>query len=184
MTVYDELQELYDELPTVECKGLCWNSCGPIDMSDAERSRIVDLGVEIPLFTSERSERWAANGKGDLYCPALSFKAREGGMGCTVYEARPLICRLWGVGVGELACPYGCEVTGRVDNAEANRFIMRSMKIGGNEAGGDMEAAEQMMNTLMADPEHRALMERFMAGDRSVLPQIETAVQNYRRSHA
>jgi hypothetical protein len=184
MTVYDELQALYDELPTVACKGLCWNSCGPIDMSDAERSRIVDLGVEIQVFTPERAAAWAADAKGELYCSALSFNAHEGGMGCTVYEARPLICRLWGVGVGDLACPYGCEVTGRLDNAEANRFIMRSMKIGGRAEFGDMEAAEQMMDALMADPEHRVLMERFMAGDKSVLPRLQTSIENYHRSRA
>ena len=38
------LEALYSELPSLECRGLCWHSCGPVDMSITERERIADLG--------------------------------------------------------------------------------------------------------------------------------------------
>lgn len=172
-----ELEALYAELPTIECKGLCQNSCGPIDMSDAERKRIVDLGMEIPLFTHERSQAWANGAK--LYCPALSF-GTEVGFGCSVYEARPLICRVWGLGEGELACPHGCEPSQRLTNGDVMRLVMRAMQIGGKAELPDLETQE-VIARLMEDPEHQALIERLMQGDKSVLPQIQTDIENMRR---
>ena len=175
MTALDEIRKLYDELPDVNCKGLCWNSCGPIDMSEAERQRIVDLGVDIPRFTPERGEAWANGAK--LYCPALSFKARDGGVGCAVYRDRPLICRVWGVGEDDLACPHGCETTGIVDHVELTRLLARTFELGGHpDYGSDMGD----MVAYYEVPEHTALLERLMKGDRSALPEIETSIRKWK----
>lgn len=179
MDVIAHLEMVYASLPDINCKGLCWNSCGPIDMSDAERERIVNLGVEIPLFTEDRARRWAANGKGDLYCPALSFGAHEGGMGCTVYEVRPLICRVWGLGEDDMKCPHGCERTGSLTHPEIYRLIAETFTIGGH-ADMDMEQGMAVMEALMNDPEAADLVARMMAGDMSVAPEIETAVRKLR----
>nr|BFE85808.1 hypothetical protein GCM10020093_084090 [Planobispora longispora] len=40
--------ELYAQVPDVGCKGLCSDSCGPIDMHPYERARIRRAGVQIP----------------------------------------------------------------------------------------------------------------------------------------
>ena len=45
------LDALYAELPHLECRGLCWHSCGPIDMSHTERDRIAELLAAHPLVT-------------------------------------------------------------------------------------------------------------------------------------
>lgn len=173
----DQFQALYDGLPKVACKGLCWNSCGPIDMSDAERKRIVDLGVEIPTFTRDAHLRWSAGEK--LYCPALKWGAGpNGSVGCTVYEARPMICRVWGVGEDDLSCPHGCETTGTLTHAEVFDLIMRTYKIGGH--GGDMDAAERIILDLMSDPKHEALIKRYMNGDESVIPQLLVLIEERR----
>lgn len=176
-SVIKHLERVYASLPSINCKGLCWNSCGPIDMSDVERQRIVDLGVDIPLFTEERSHRWGDNEKGELYCPALSFGAHEGGgMGCTVHEVRPLICRVWGLGEDDMACPHGCERTGSLTHPEIYRLLAETMTLGGHP---DMDMARGMatMEALLNDPECADLVARMMAGDMSVAPEIETAVR-------
>lgn len=73
--VYAQLDALYAELPKLECRGKCQDSCGPIDMGLAERQRIAEQGVKIPPLSSP--------------CPALTFLGT-----CGVYEVRPLICFL------------------------------------------------------------------------------------------
>ena len=96
-----ELKALYARLPEVACKGLCADSCGPIDMSPLERQQLRLQGVRIPLPQEALRQLRQV---GDYSCPAL----REGR--CTVHEQRPAICRMWGT-VVSLACPHGCTVS-------------------------------------------------------------------------
>jgi hypothetical protein len=94
-----DLEALYAQLPTLECKGLCTDCCGPIDMSPLERTRLKEIGVRIPLpiVALETVKR-----EGNYDCTAL-----VDGL-CSVYERRPSICRLWGV-VESIPCPHGCK---------------------------------------------------------------------------
>lgn len=172
MTALDEIHKIYDSLPTIDCKGLCWNSCGPIDMSDAERARTVELGANIQVFTEERSQAWARDER--LYCSALSFNTQGGRIGCSIYEDRPLICRIWGLSEGDLACPNGCEPTRRMPPEEVFELLMKSYKIGGH--GGDLADGEAAIAELMDDPELRPLLTRFLQGDRSVENALRDAV--------
>lgn len=163
------LEELYAQLPTVECQGLCWNSCGPISMSGVERRRIEAVGVTIEPFTHERSVAW--NNDEPLHCAALKLHR------CTVYEVRPLICRAYGVGRGELACRWGCTVTGtRLKHAEFLALIMQSFKIGGRDDSleDDLDLDEAMV--LMTDPVVASLMARYTNGERHLAAQIQDAI--------
>lgn len=84
------LLEIYANLPRLECKGLCSRSCGPINFSLKERAAMeANLGHSIGVVSE------------DFTCPALIYGQ------CSVYENRPLICRLWGA-VEEMRCPFGC----------------------------------------------------------------------------
>jgi len=117
----DSLDRIYRAVPTVACKGLCSESCGPIAMSADEHRRIADSGIDIPtpmqLLESD-----------DPTCPALADGR------CTVYGARPLICRLWGA-VESMPCPHGCEVApGLLMDAGAQALIGRSLNFGGPHA--------------------------------------------------
>lgn len=164
-TALSAVRELYANLPTTDCKGLCWNSCGPIDMSQAERSRLADLGVDIPVFTHESAERWA-NGE-PLHCPALNSFGR-----CDVYDDRPLICRMWGV-TESMPCTYGCAATpGLLPDLEAMQLIHESLARGGSDLPVSSGSAATL-RALMADPDCGPLMKRFLAGDRAALPEVE-----------
>ena len=112
----DSLERIYRAIPTVACKGLCAESCGPIDMSPTERRRIEDRGVDIPTPATYFANK-------DSECAALVDNR------CSVYTDRPLICRLWGA-VESMPCPHGCEVTpGLLMDAGAHTLIARTLKL-------------------------------------------------------
>lgn len=113
-----QLDRLYKELPTIDCRRECSSSCGPINMSRVEWARIVKkLGYE-PRMSLPQTNAEAAK-PGALECPML-----RGGI-CSVYHIRPLICRLWGVAEG-LECPWGCTPEpGYLTKLEAFDFLLR-----------------------------------------------------------
>ena len=157
--VIAELEALYATLPTVECVGLCWNSCGPVDMTIAERERIAERGVEIVPFSSERAQRWAAGEP--LHCAALNHMRR-----CSIYDIRPLICRIYGVARGELACRHGCEVSGpRLKLEDVLELQTRAFLIGGDlreTNWGDIDPR------VFRDPDVTKYLIMWMRGDRSI----------------
>lgn len=134
-----ELDELYAQLPTIECQGFCWDSCGPIDMAGAERARIARAGVNIPQGSFTRD--------GPSLCPALTMLHQ-----CSVYEIRPLICRLWGLS-RRLRCNYGCKPSRQLSEPEMYELIARAYDI----SGQPQEAAMARAATL---PENQELLRR------------------------
>jgi uncharacterized protein len=80
----ERIDSIYAKLPKLDCKGLCQECCGPINMSRLEWHRIVRrLGFD-PEPTQDQIN--------DLRCPMLTTQGK-----CSVYGIRPLICRLWGI---------------------------------------------------------------------------------------
>jgi Fe-S-cluster containining protein len=121
--VSDSLERIYRSVPHVACKKLCAAYCGPVEMSVEERRRIEARGVIIPPIPEAVQQ--IIGGERTADCPAL-VDGR-----CSVYEDRPLICRLWGA-VESLPCPYGCEVTpGLLMDDGAQSLIIRSLTAGG-----------------------------------------------------
>lgn len=107
------LDTLYATLPTIECKGLCQKSCGPIELTQDENRRIKEKsGSDISVDE-------------EFTCTML----KEGR--CTVYDVRPAICRMFGVSEG-LECPYGCKPSRYLSREEGFRFLNKIMKATGN----------------------------------------------------
>lgn len=77
-------KELYAEIPKMKCNN-CHECCGLVPFSDWELSQI------------DKPKPYT-----DINCPYLSI------LGCTIYENRPFMCRLFGT-VEDLQCPYGCK---------------------------------------------------------------------------
>ena len=96
------LSGLYARLPVMHCKGKCADSCGPIGMSKAEYDALRSLvGERIQAITLDTGEILLTNYDKELHCPLLANGK------CSVYENRPMICRLWGM-VKKMRCPHGC----------------------------------------------------------------------------
>ncbi len=91
-------------IPDMTCKAGCHDCCGAPPFSHREQRKV--------CFASQaRDIRWqnigngaaVPIGKNGLDCPFL------GSEGCTIYENRPTICRLFGhVDHPRMMCPHGC----------------------------------------------------------------------------
>lgn len=105
---YKKLDALYKQIPEVECKGLCHESCTIVPASKLERKRVKDhLGKDIFRPTTDpdglHSKLIEIVQEGKVKdCAAL----KEGR--CTIYSIRPAICRIFGAATN-LECPYGCK---------------------------------------------------------------------------
>jgi Fe-S-cluster containining protein len=124
------LAELYDQVPELDCKGLCYTACGIIECSTREHERIKQVGgVQIPTM----AEFLARDRAGEtITCPALSAVGR-----CTVYEVRPMICRVWGSAEG-MPCPYGCmpkDGAALLTDPEAYELLGDAIEAGGASDG-------------------------------------------------
>lgn len=112
------------KVPSIECKGLCVDSCGPIIMSGLEADRIDK-----------------ENGRTITYDPD-TLKCSELADGrCGIYDDRPLICRMWGV-AEEMPCVFGC-VPERTLSREEGRALLESLNV---RSDGRTVATEPEMN--------------------------------------
>ena len=101
-----KIAALYRRLPKLECKGLCAESCGVVPLYPAEARRIA-----------------IATGKKVDHDETLTCKLLENGR-CTIYEHRPLLCRLFGM-VKKMRCPHGCVPERWLSDQEAWKMMER-----------------------------------------------------------
>jgi len=106
------LAAIYAKVPKLVCRGLCSESCGPIAASQLEVARLEHASGKKLSVDSE------------LTCSALS------GGRCSAYEARPLICRLFGT-VRGMRCPHGCAPEHWLSDGKAKRLLKQSVAVGG-----------------------------------------------------
>lgn len=135
---YAALDDLYSQLPPLECKGRCHDACTIIDMPELERQRIAEAGVRIPLplYPLRRAFK---DGKIPR-CPALGPLNT-----CTVYQVRPFICRAFGMTVtnrhtpsaGPMMCDYGCIPDGVLSHAEFVRIMLAIERLSAEITGVD-----------------------------------------------
>lgn len=104
------LEDLYAELPTIDCIGLCADNCTAIWMTRVEWDR-VRKRMKGPL----EPRGWV--------CPAL----RKGR--CTVHIARPMVCRLWGA-TEFSPCKHGCKPSRVLTNEEEQDYMRRASELG------------------------------------------------------
>lgn len=141
------LHQMYQQVPAMDCVGRCHHACTTgINMSEAERATIAHTtGVHIPADKTSGS------------CPALG-PAKT----CTVYEVRPLICRLWGT-TAPLQCPYGCRPKPGYLSVELMiEMMLTSMEIGGGIPRTDIADTRTV---LAADPRVVPLVAAMISGN-------------------
>ena len=92
---------IYREIPvTPGCKIGCNDCCGPVPWSANELSQ-----VTMPIT----AVKIAVGSKTVWMDPATEMCPMLGPKGCTVYDRRPFMCRLFAAAdVSRLKCPHGC----------------------------------------------------------------------------
>jgi Fe-S-cluster containining protein len=107
---------IYDKIPTFTCKAGCGVCCGVVPWS-AEEYAAVASRLPAGATTEEiEGKIYPIRADGSLTCPFFDG-------GCTVYEDRPFMCRLFGTSRDPLLrCPVGCEPKRMLTSARARRL--------------------------------------------------------------
>lgn len=100
-----QIDAIYAKVPSFDCKQGCSDCCGPIMMSKLEWSRITDRlvnGAPPPSEVQNFGDKVLIS-TASLTCPLLKHGR------CSVYEIRPMICRIFGASEDAmLKCGHGC----------------------------------------------------------------------------
>lgn len=107
------LDDIWDSIPEVTCKGLCQSVCGPIAYSAIEGDEISSSGYNLPAVRSHPEY-------GALTCSHLTDQGC-----CAIHEVRPLVCRLFGA-VRALKCPHGCKPEGGYLSDQDARMLLHT----------------------------------------------------------
>jgi hypothetical protein len=128
---YQALQRLYAQLPGIGCQRKCQKACGPIALTRLELHQLLRFNPRLDV-SRIKGKTEGGYSLGLLYlivgaengtCPFL----KDGS--CSVYEHRPLICRLWG-STQVLVCPFGCQPERVLSEEEAFRFAREAIRLG------------------------------------------------------
>lgn len=120
----EKLAALYEQVPKMlDCKGKCADSCGPIECSVRERDKIERASgrkLEVIGASPEMAHRSDC-----LNCSMLTPMGL-----CSVYEDRPMICRLFGT-TEQMRCEHGCVPERWLSDDECLDLLLESFRIGG-----------------------------------------------------
>jgi Fe-S-cluster containining protein len=107
--------------PSFECKPGCHGCCGIVPFSTSEKNKVAALR---PLEQWEpfMNSSWVpASALMTMTCPFL------GKDGCSIYEDRPMVCRLFGaVDHPNMKCPMGCGPKRLMTDAQSREMIARA----------------------------------------------------------
>lgn len=120
MSKIKKLQAIYKQIPDIECKGLCHQSCTIVPAAKIEIKRAKErMGGKNPF-----NPMYAVKGlreKVPVVPSCIALKDKK----CSIYLARPAICRLYGVAEG-LECPFGCVPKKKITRQEAHDIIRKT----------------------------------------------------------
>jgi uncharacterized protein len=112
-----DLRELYSAVPAVACKGLCHDQCTIVPIAPAERAAIeAHTGRRVKTLPTVEPPVMRPADDG-LTCRYLKRER------CSIYEVRPMICRLYGAAAG-LECPHGCRPLAGLLSREVVRELL------------------------------------------------------------
>lgn len=110
------IRRIYREVPSVDCKGLCWEACSYAPAQAVEVEHLCRVA-------GNHAHRPSPDGR----CPFLDSENR-----CSGYAARPLICRLYGA-VRKMECPHGCRpAKGFLSPAKERELVLRLLDLDDN----------------------------------------------------
>jgi len=120
----ERLRELWALIPTVECRGYCWNNCTQFQITKLEREIIErDHGITIEPRDPDRDGLGEPN-----LCNAFDAETGQ----CLCHADRPGLCRILGT-TESLPCAWKCKVKGKPLTHLETAKIMREIEaLGGS----------------------------------------------------
>ncbi len=116
----EKLDKIYRKLPKLNCKGKCTDSCSLIKVAELERKRIKDFLGHDPFIQSDKFLETVMSLKPEEWKCSLLKEGK-----CSIYNMRPLICRLFGL-VEKMACPFGCVPERWLSDEEAREYLTKA----------------------------------------------------------
>lgn len=114
------LREVWDSMPSIECKGLCWESCSTVPVFPVELKLLTEHAGRELATTDLSYAGGRAVGLGEFMKPCPFLVMRR----CTARDVRPTVCRAFGV-VDGMQCPHGCKPTKFITNKQQFRLFAR-----------------------------------------------------------
>lgn len=127
-----KLQALYDQVPATECSGACHGACCFVPVSNHEKARMEQLTGKkfetVDAHEVDPVQRFGPDNRplARYRCSMLTEDGR-----CSVYEDRPMVCRLFGAAEGIECFVAGCECKKPLKLADGMALLNESMRIGG-----------------------------------------------------
>jgi Fe-S-cluster containining protein len=121
------LNEIYDSLPSVECKGLCWTTCSFINITPIEEVNIETATgkpvetILVPMIAGDGMTPMIKPTEAEK-CPYLQLNR------CSIYAQRPLICRIFGTAEG-LRCRHGCKPSRVISDKDVSKILKQLVKL-------------------------------------------------------
>jgi Fe-S-cluster containining protein len=143
-----EIEALYASIPSVDCKGLCFDSCGPVVSTLAEEDLLRAKGIRPP------------HPRFDLQCSKLTSGNR-----CSIHPDRPAICRLYGVVKGYqdvMACQFGCVPERWLTQEECDAILARLWAMEGDTGERVGGALRAMAQNIGLNPLHRGMAAHYL----------------------
>jgi len=111
------LNKIYKRIPTLKCPPGCSACCGPVPLCNKEASVLREHFKDNP-------DKSLLEGINSFITPVdehlnCRFSSKEG---CTVYDKRPFMCRLFGI-TESLKCPLGCKPNRYLTFAEESELM-------------------------------------------------------------
>lgn len=104
-----QIEKQYARLPSFTCKDGCTKCCGPVPFTESEWARLTPEEQARPV------PPWR--------CQFVSET------GCTIYDRRPLICRMFGaVDAPKMTCPEGCAPTNKLTDRQGATMMRHYLK--------------------------------------------------------
>lgn len=128
-----KLQALYEQVPEVNCSGACHGACCFVVASHREREKMEQLtGKKFETVDAREidpdQQRWGQDNRplARYRCSMLTDDGR-----CSVYEDRPMICRLFGAAEGIECHVNGCTCEKPLKLVDGMALLNDAMRIGG-----------------------------------------------------
>lgn len=117
MSKHKKLEALYNKIPDIDCQGHCHPSCtlAPAAKIEVKRAK-ARMGGKNPFNPMRHIKELQSDKPKIPSCGALKDNK------CSIYTARPAICRLYGVAEG-LECPFGCVPKKKISKQDAYSIV-------------------------------------------------------------